>query len=277
MLQLKQKFGLYAYLFCLTIGLVGCQNQVKTPPTVVATPVMPEAAPAPVAVQPPKQDDAEIYQQALSKAAAANAIRQSALSKDDWLLIADSMQSSVDLLKSISPQSSQSVLAAKILPEYQQKLAAARAKSTNFVPKAPPRIESVSTANSTPIDVNNSKSFSIPIVQKLGGIPVIDVTFNGGQTFRMLLDTGASRTLINRSMSNELQLKIIGKSQAQTANGVGQFGIGAIDSIKFGAGEMRNVMVAIGGDDLSYGLLGHDVYDGYDITIKENAIEFKQR
>jgi predicted aspartyl protease len=275
MLQLKQKFGLYAYLFCLTIGLVGCQNQVETPPTVVATPVIPAVTPAPV--QPPKQDDAEIYQQALSKAAAANAIRQSALSKDDWLLIADSMQSSVDLLKSISPQSSQSVLAAKILPEYQQKLAAARAKSTNFVPKAPPRIESVNTANSTPIDVNNSQSFSIPIVQKLGGIPVIDVTFNGGQTFRMLLDTGASRTLINRSMSDRLELKIIGKSQAQTANGVGQFGIAAIDSIKFGAGEMRNVMVAIGGDDLSYGLLGHDVYDGYDITIKENAIEFKQR
>jgi predicted aspartyl protease len=74
-----------------------------------------------------------------------------------------------------------------------------------------------------------------------------------------------------------LQLKTTGSSQAKTANGTASFPTTTIDQIKFGDGETKEVVVAIGQNDLPYGLLGHDVYDGYDITIKENSIEFRKR
>jgi predicted aspartyl protease len=262
------------------ILLAGCQSEApqQQSPTVAVPPTVAPVAPQPSPVATPPQDSAKIYDEALSKAAAAGAIRQSALSKDDWLLIAENMQTSVDLLKSLPPQSSQSRLAAKILPDYQQKLTIARQKASNFVPKPTPSIAVTASVDRQPTIVrDNSAAFSMPIVEKLNGIPVVEVNFNGNYTARMLLDTGASRTLITQAIAQNLQLKIIGKSQAKTANGIGTFAITALDSIKFGSGETRNVMVSIGANDLEYGLLGHDVYDGYDITIKESSIDFKRR
>jgi hypothetical protein len=272
--------GVYGYLFILAISLVGCQqNLVSQPPEPLPATTTPAETPSPQPTVAPRQDDAQLYQQAVSKAEAANAIRQSAISKDDWLLIADNMQSSIDLLKSIAPDSNERKLADKLLPEYQQKLATARSKAVNFVPPQPASVPVVAAerVNMDRSIANSSNSFSIPIVEKLGGIPVVEVKFNSNVTARMLLDTGASRTLIDNALAEQLQLKILGKSQAHTANGVGEFGVASLDSIKFGNGETRNVMVAVGKNSLQYGLLGHDVYDGYDITIKENSIEFKQR
>jgi hypothetical protein len=70
------------------------------------------------ASQPPvRQNDGELYQEALTKADAAKAIGESALSKDDWFLVANNLQNSVEMLKSITPTSSQYILAAKVLPK----------------------------------------------------------------------------------------------------------------------------------------------------------------
>ena len=45
----------------------------------------------------------------------------------------------------------------------------------------------------TPVD---TRVFRVPIKRRSGRTPVIDVTFNGGQSFEMIVDTGASKTLI---------------------------------------------------------------------------------
>ncbi len=129
---------------------------------------------------------------------------------------------------------------------------------------------STEAAGLSPRDV-----FSIPIRKKLGGVPVIEVTMDN-QKVSMLMDTGASHTLITRSVAKRLKLEVDGMSQAETANGKATFDVGTIDKIKFGLGEVNDVRVAVGQDDLPYGLLGHDVYDGYDITIKESLIEFRK-
>jgi predicted aspartyl protease len=223
--------------------------------------------------QPIRQNDGELYQQALTKADAAKAIGQSALSKDDWFLVAHNLQESVEMLKSISPTSSQFILAAKVLPKYEQQLEIARQKAASFVSKSP----QTAVASSQISSPAPSDTFTIPITQKLGGVPVIEVTFNDNHKVAMLLDTGASHTLITASIADQLQLKTRGTSEAKTANGTATFQVGTIDKIKFGDGETKNVRVSIGQKDLPYGLLGHDVYDGYDITIKENSIEFHKR
>lgn len=237
------------------------------PPTVEIIPV---ASPQPLVIS----NDAEVYQDAITKADAANAIGQSATSKDDWLLVAHNLEDSVQMLKSITkvPTSSQYVVATKILPKYEEKLATARNKAASFVSKSPLNVAPSSQVATT----TKNNTFSIPIQQKLGGIPVIEVTFNG-RPVPMLLDTGASHTLVTPSIARQLQLQASGNSQAKTANGTATFQVATIDQIKFGAGERNNVLVAIGQNDLPYGLLGHDVYDGYDITLKENSIEFRQR
>lgn len=268
---------------CLLMLIVLSSTACNSPKNIVTqTPISQPSAPnlpsntIPIqspSPQPVRQNDGEVYQQALTKADAAKAIGQSALSKDDWFLVVHNLQESVEMLKSILPTSSQFILAAKVLPKYEQELDLARQKAASFVSKSPKNSAVASQVTSTA----PSDTFTIPITQKLGGVPVIEVTFNDNYTAAMLLDTGASHTLITAATADRLQLQKSGTSQAKTANGTATFQVSTIDKIKFGDGETKNVRVAIGQKDLPYGLLGHDVYDGYDITIKENAIEFHKR
>ncbi len=265
----------YCWLgICLAIATTACTSNNAEPraaapqPLPASTPIV-QPSPQPVA-----QNDGEVYQEALAKADAANAIGQSAPSKDDWFLVTQRLEESVQMLKSIAPTSSQYILATKVLPKYEQQLATARQKAASFVSKAPQSIESTSSQVAS-VSAPDS-SFSIPIQQKLGGVPVIEVTLNNTKVL-MLLDTGASHTLITQAVANRMQLQSNGNSQAKTANGLATFQVTTLDKIKFGEGEIRDIRVAIGQKDLPYGLLGHDVYGNYDITIKESSIEFRKR
>jgi predicted aspartyl protease len=284
---LSKKFNQLSLLFICLGGLSsGCSSQPqisKTPsvePTatiaVETSPVIATPTPSPQ-VSSATQSDGDIYQEALTKAEAAEAIAQSAASKDDWLLVASNLKTSIDLLQSISSGSPQRINAAKVLPKYEQKLAIAKQKAINFIPKPIPKLASSKQESSSTPNTENSNSFSIPIEKKLGGIPVIRVTFNDTPQVPMLLDTGASRSLIPKSIADRMQLKIVGTAKAKTANGMGSFSVAKVDRVKFGAGTTEGVLIAIADNGLDYGLLGHDVYDGYDITIKESSIEFRKR
>ena len=268
----------HRYLIILMMLLnTGCAAPKNT---VVEAPIPQPSSPIAVAAPtvPPsqeltKQNDEQLYQEALTKADAARSIGQSAASKDDWFLVANNLQGSVEILKSIDPTSPQYNLAAKVLPEYEQQLATARQKADRFVSKPVQNLASTNqVASSSSLD-----TFTIPIQRKLGGVPLIEVTFNDNHQVPMLLDTGASHTLLTATIATQLQLQPNGTAQAKTANGTANFQVARIDKIRFGTGEIKNVQVAIGQNDLPYGLLGHDVYDGYDITIKESSIEFRKR
>jgi predicted aspartyl protease len=260
----------------LTLSVAACapQQPVATPAKNLQTDTPTVPTPVQSAAQ---QNDREIYQQALTKADAANAIGQSAQSQDDWFLAAHNLQASVEMLKSIPPTSSQYALAAKVLPLYEQKLASAKTKASNFLGTPTP----ASVIASPAATAVSTDSFSIPIQQKLGGVPVVEVTLvTGKESYQvpMLFDTGASHTMITQATADRLKIKGNGGSQATTANGIATFKRAPIESIKFGNGETKQVQVAIAqGGGLNYGLLGQDVYAGYDITIKLNSIEFRKR
>jgi clan AA aspartic protease (TIGR02281 family) len=267
-----QKIGGSGVIISL-VALTACNstppvNNVAASPLASSTPMVMSTP----LVQPSLMTAATVdaYPEALNAAAAAQSVSGSAITREDWSLVANQWQNSVKLLQSVPKSSTNYLFATKLLPQYQQNLSQARQKSVNFK-------EPIQQIDKSLTPVENSRSFSIPIVKKLDGIPVIEVTFNGQQKFQMLLDTGASRTLLTRSMATQLQLQSSGKTQAKTASGISEFDIVQLQSVQFGQGLTTNIAVSVGKDDLNYGLLGHDVYQGYDITLKEDVILFNKR
>jgi predicted aspartyl protease len=115
-----------------------------------------------------------------------------------------------------------------------------------------------------------------PIKRRIGGTPVIDVTFNGNKQFEMILDTGASGTVITQAMADALGIIPVAKAKANTASAKAvEFPVGYVDSMEAAGIVVRKVGVAIAGSELETGLLVHDFFGDYEITIKRDAIEFR--
>ncbi|KAF3884955.1 MULTISPECIES: retropepsin-like aspartic protease family protein [Nostocales] len=123
---------------------------------------------------------------------------------------------------------------------------------------------------------NEPPVYSAPIKRRLGGTPIIEVTFNGLQSFEMILDTGASGTVITQKMALALGVVPVTKAKANTASSKAvEFPVGYVDSMEVGGVKTRQLPVAIAGAELETGLLGHDFFGNYDITIKRNTVEFR--
>ncbi|MFO8040687.1 MAG: retropepsin-like aspartic protease [Sodalinema sp.] len=117
----------------------------------------------------------------------------------------------------------------------------------------------------------------VPILRRVGGIPVVEVNFNGRRSYEMLLDTGASGTVITARMAQELNISRAGTAIIDTASQRGvQMDIGYVASIELNGIVLRNTPVTIA-EGLQLGLLGQDFLDGYDVTIRENSLEFARR
>ncbi|WP_392534341.1 TIGR02281 family clan AA aspartic protease [Nostoc sp. C117] len=123
----------------------------------------------------------------------------------------------------------------------------------------------------------DDKIFRIPIKRRFGGTPIIDVTFNDKKTFEMIVDTGASATVITRKMASSLQLENTGIIEAQVADGSEvKFSTSKVKSIAVGGVVANNLQVAIA-PQADIGLLGHDFFGNYDIKILEKEVQFQHR
>lgn len=119
--------------------------------------------------------------------------------------------------------------------------------------------------------------FQARIKRRDGGTPVIDVTFNGNQSYEMLVDTGASGTLVTRTMAQALNIPIVGAGRFTLADGrTIMMPVGRLTSLSVDGATIRNVNVAIAGD-YAEGLLGSDFLSSYDVKIKRDVIEFYPR
>ena len=93
----------------------------------------------------------------------------------------------------------------------------------------------------------------------------------------MIVDTGASGTIISQGMANTLELQATGSMQAQIADGSEvEFPTSKVKSIAVGGVTANNLQVAIAPKG-SIGLLGHDFFGKYDIKILEKEVEFHYR
>lgn len=127
------------------------------------------------------------------------------------------------------------------------------------------------------ISVTGDGISAIPIIGREGGTPIINVTFNENEAFPMILDTGASGTLITQSMATTLGVVPVSQATFATANGYVMLDMGFVGSIEIGAAKISNAPVAIATSDLEVGLLGHDFFGSFDITIREDVVEFRPR
>lgn len=269
-------------------AIAGCRPPTEPPsPSIAPSPSADAATTAAPISSPatPQRSEAEVYQQALSRANSAQNLSKTALSYDDWSLVASRWQQAIEGLKSLPDNSPYRVMAKEKLPQLEQgwataKQRASRAKTAEV--KQTPGIlagsQSLNVSSSAATAADAGRVFQAKIKRRAGGTPVIDVTFNGSQSFEMIVDTGASGTVITPAMAAALGVRTIGKTKVNTASQAGvEVALGFVESIAVGNAVVRDVIVAIGNNALDIGLLGHDFFSDYDVTVKRDVVEFRKR
>jgi aspartyl protease family protein len=132
----------------------------------------------------------------------------------------------------------------------------------------------------SPIQTRIQPQGFVAIKRRSNGVPVIDVTFNQRQTFEMMVDSGASLTVITRRMATALGITaehVVQTITANTANGQTQMPLVYVNAMSVGGLTIDRIPVAIAGPDLETGLLGQDFLQRYDVNLRSNRIEFHHR
>ncbi|MEM6592600.1 MAG: retropepsin-like aspartic protease, partial [Cyanobacteria bacterium P01_C01_bin.73] len=252
----------------------------EAPADATATPV----AEPPAVVEPSVAS--EFYAQGIERASSAFTFSRRASSPDDWRLVASRWQQAIDLMAAVPEGDPNRAIAQQKVQEYQSNLQAAQRRAEQIitaaqtpVPSVSPSQTSVSNGTSSPAPSTGSASgvYEVPILRRLSGTPVVPVTING-QRFEMILDTGASGTLVTAAMANRLSIRPVGRTQVATASAASvSFQVGFVDVIQVGGIVVTDIPVAIAGPALDVGLLGNDVFGSYDITIRQSTVEFRAR
>jgi aspartyl protease family protein len=133
------------------------------------------------------------------------------------------------------------------------------------------------TSNPNSSQKEKTGNFEVKIKRRENGTPVVDVVLNQKKTYEMLLDTGASSTVLTVNMVTELGLKPKGSVLVTTpSSSTTSLSTTTLDSLEVGSGRLQNIEVFVS-PNLPVGLLGQDFLEHYDLTIKQNVIEFKPR
>lgn len=289
----------------LALTNVGCSsdstiaNRNRTPliatkNTATVAPTQVQSAGSPANLEKkvkPEKIRPNYYELALDKAYSAAIISQSAQSPDDWRIVVSQWNEAIALMKAVPATSPQKAIAQSRIAEYQQQIANAQQRVTDrleensnsevaIISETQPQDISVSKTSDikmSPVIQTNQQVFQAPIKRRASGTPVIDVNFNGDQKFEMIVDTGASGTVITQQTAAVLGVVTVAKAKANTASDTAvEFSIGYVDSIEVGGAILKNVPVAIApSKDLETGLLGHDFFGTYDVTIKRDLVEFR--
>ncbi|MEO0541211.1 MAG: retropepsin-like aspartic protease [Cyanobacteria bacterium P01_A01_bin.105] len=266
-------------------GTVNGDTAPATPPPVSAPAPAPEKAPATPATapdQPDQSDQQAPYDEAIALAGSTAKLVQQAQSPDDWSLIVNRWQRVIAQLKQLPSSNPNYANAQNKIAEYKGNLTYAQQQLKQLSnPPAPMPIArpaprqapttAPATASATP------RGFTVPILSRSSGTPVILATFNGDMSFPMILDTGASSTLITGDVASRLGLSPTGQIQAATASDrVVVLNTTELTTLSVGGLTRNNVTVAIG-DAVPVGLLGNDFHQGYDLNIRADRVEFVPR
>jgi predicted aspartyl protease len=236
------------------------------------------------------------YKLGVSKASSALSISQTAQSQEDWNLVAIQWQQAIALLRRVPPSHPNYNQAQAKMSQYQNALAKAQ-KQAATLPHSPDSIGDLPNPVATRSTVvvlpgvapkttlhfpnpspSDQQMFQTKIKHWDGGIPVIDVTFNDNYQFEMVVDTGASSTLITQQMAAILDIKPVRQIAIDTASEKGVVvPQGYLRSVEVGGVAVDNVLVSIAKPDLDTGLLGHDFFGNFDVTIRQNTVEFRLR
>lgn len=107
-------------------------------------------------------------------------------------------------------------------------------------------------------------------VQVSGSRVIVSVNFNNSTAANMLLDTGASRTMISSRIARSLGLQSTGSGRGYGIGGMVTVSTARVDSVKLGEMERQNLLVMIHdfSPDPSYeGLLGFDFLSHFHMSL----------
>ena len=272
----------------------------------------PTAEPTPAAIASPQplpnagNEVGNAYQFALNKAYSAAKLSQSARAMSDWEFVVSRWQEAINLLQTIEKTDPR---APKKIAEYRKNLAYAQRRATQVPPppkpirvqSAPARIAAsggqrpgaAPTVSSAPGTAPRSPTAGeagetaagasqtgsgvtkVPIRRRFGGIPIIVVQING-QGFPMMVDTGASTTVVTQAMANVLGLQPVGSVRANTPSQQGVvFQVTRLERLQVGDLEARNLNAAIA-PSMDVGLLGQNFFGAYEVTISREEVIFRR-
>jgi predicted aspartyl protease len=228
---------------------------------------------------------ADPYLRGTSRARSAESISRSAQAQEDWKLIVILWRQAISYMERVPPTHPRYANAQANLGGYQHQLARAEAKAQVQTRDALPQTSTVTIGDDsefklepTPTDSPEGDLFQAKIKRRDGGTPIIDVTFNDGYQFEMIVDTGASGTLITQEMADILEVTPVYQAKVDTASDTGVLiPVGYVDSIEVNGAIAEKVLVAIAKPQLEVGLLGHDFLSKYDVTVRQDVVEFRSR
>lgn len=207
------------------------------------------------------------FSEGVTRAQSAVAIGQSAQSTDDWDLAASRWQQAIAYMQQVPASDPNHATAQQKIQEYQKNLTLVQRRAAGEVPQT----------NTAAADRPPGLVASIPVVDQMGGTPVVPVKLTGNrssQQFTMLFDTGASGTLITQTMANAIGVVVVDTAIVTVADGRQvEIPIGYVDTLEVGGLVVRDLVVGIGGD---VALLGQDVYGQYGLSIGGNKIDLYQ-
>lgn len=110
-----------------------------------------------------------------------------------------------------------------------------------------------------------SGAIVVPVLSA-GRVTIVSVTLNQAVSGNLMLDTGATSTVISRRLASLLSLRPVGHAAAQTVGGVVQVSVAKLRSLKVGEAEATDLAVIIhdfSRDPRFEGLLGMDFLGRY--------------
>ncbi len=88
------------------------------------------------------------------------------------------------------------------------------------------------------------------IKRRVSGKPILELTFNGQQRFKMIVDTGASGMVITQEIAGALGVVPVGKAKANIVSSKAvEFPVSYLESMELGRMMVNKVPVAIASAD----------------------------
>jgi hypothetical protein len=141
----------------------------------------------------------------------------------------------------------------------------------DFFKSLPPEPSSFRSTNIPNVRSGRAAHGTINIpIHISGGSVIVPVVFNSSVKTHLVLDTGASSTLISRNVATSLALHHIGAVRGVTVGGVINLAVARVKSLKIGSAEVFDLTVTI--HDFSQhfpydGLLGMDFLSQFDVSL----------
>ncbi len=125
--------------------------------------------------------------------------------------------------------------------------------------------------------LNHLQEYKVPLISTNSGNFIVDATINGKVKVKLMLDTGASLISLSPEVCRKLGIKETSNLpaiQMQTANGISQNKLIALDKVKIGDAEVDLVEASIGKKMLGIGgLLGMSFLSNFRMEINHTESE----